>query len=236
MSGAIILDTETTGLDEPEVIALAHMTPLETPAFIVSGEVSLQPFKPSKPISLGAMATHHIIDEDLVDAPRWPGRWSPPEGVEYLIGHNIDFDWKAIGQPHVARICTLALARSLLPDLDSHSLTALTYYFQGRVAGRELVKRAHDAAHDVYLCLLVLEQLLNLMPGLASWHQLWIASEKARVPTRFTFGKYGPKDGKKGSFIADVRRADPGYIKWCLGVPDFVNDPYLVKALRGEAA
>lgn len=235
MSVAIVLDTETTGLDAPEVIALAQTTALESPIDF-SSSVSQQFFKPSKPISLGAMATHHIIDEDLADAPPWPGKWSPPEVVEYLIGHNIDFDWKAIGQPHVARICTLALSRSLLPDLDSHSLTAMTYFFHGRVNGRELVKGAHDAAHDVSLCMLLLEKILELMPGVRSWHQVWEASEKARIPTRFMFGKFGPKDGKPGQLIADVRKQDPGYIRWCLGVPDFANDPYLAKALKGEAA
>lgn len=232
---AIILDTETTGLDAPEVVALAHTTLLESPTNLSCG-IGAQFFKPSKPISLGALATHHIIDEDLADAPPWLGRWTPPEGAEYLIGHNVDFDWKAIGQPHVARICTLALSRHILPDIDSHSLGALTYYFRGRIAGRELLRNAHDAAQDVHLCMLALIELLKLMPSMASWHQVWQASEKARVPTRFTFGKYGPKDGKPGQVIADVRKADPSYIRWCLGVPDFASDPYLTKALRGEAA
>lgn len=235
MSGAIILDTETTGLDAPEVVALAHTTILESPANL-NGDVTLKLFKPSKPISLGAMATHHIIDEDLVNCDPWPGRWTAPEGAQYLIGHNVDYDWKAIGAPHIARIDTLAFARTLLPDLESHTLGALTYYFQERVKARELLQRAHSAEQDVYLCVLLLEQLLQLMPGMSSWHQVWVESEKARVPKRFTFGKYGPKDGKPGQLIADIRRNDPGYIRWCLGVPDFANDTYLVKALRGEAA
>lgn len=235
MSAAIVLDTETTGLDAPEVIALANTAALEGPTNL-AGDIGLQYFKPSKAISLGALATHHIIDEELADAPPWPGRWLPPEGIEYLVGHNVDFDWKAIGQPHIARICTLALSRSLWPDLDSHSLGALTYYFQGRVAGRELLRKAHSADQDVHLCLLLLGEILRTIPGMTSWHQVWQASERARVPTRFTFGKYGPKDGKPGLLIADVRRQDPGYIRWCLGVPDFANDPYLTKALRGEAA
>lgn len=68
MSGAIILDTETTGLDAPEVIALANTTAFEGPTNL-TGAIGLQYFKPSKPISLGALATHHIIDEDLSDAP-----------------------------------------------------------------------------------------------------------------------------------------------------------------------
>lgn len=244
MSGAIILDTETTGLDSPDVVALANTNTLESPHNL-SGSVALQLFKPSKPISLGAMATHHIIDEDLVDCPPWPGRWTPPDGVQYLIGHNVDYDWKAIGQPHLARIDTLAFARTLLPDLESHTLGALTYYFQGRIAGRELLQRAHSADQDVHLCLLLLAELLKLMPGMASWHEVWIASEKARVPKYLSFGKYGPKsewakanNQPKGMSIAAVKRYDHGYWSWLVsGKCDQVNeDPYLQKALRGEPA
>ena len=45
-----------------------------------------------------------------------------PEGIEYLVGHNVDYDWKVIGQPEIKRICMLALCRSFFPALDSHSI------------------------------------------------------------------------------------------------------------------
>ena len=233
---AIVLDTETTGLDAPDVISLATSELLPAPdTNLVSARCVLRSFKPRKPISYAAMATHHIIPEDVEFAEEWPGSWPTPPGVEYLVGHNVDYDWKAIGSPHVARICTLALSRWIWPDLESHSLGALIYFLMPPPEARKLLQRAHAADQDVYLCLLVLQHILYARP-LVSWHQVWAASEKARVPTRFAFGKYGPKDGKPGQLIADVRRQDPGYIRWCLGVPDFANDSYLAKALRGEAA
>ncbi|MDW2753129.1 3'-5' exonuclease, partial [Acinetobacter baumannii] len=55
-----------------------------------------------------------------------------PEGVEFIVGHNIDYDIKALNKCGPAikakTICTLALARDVWPDLTSHKLAVL-YYF-----------------------------------------------------------------------------------------------------------
>jgi len=245
VTAAIILDTETTGTDNPEVLELAHSPPIADPGELYEPRAGLQlkRFRVSIPISLGAMATHHIIPEDLVDCQLWPGKWTPPEGVTYLIGHNVDFDWKAIGSPHVARICTLALARSIWPDLDSHRLGALVYYLMPREVARQRLQRAHSADQDVQLCHFLLLELLKFLPGIMSWDQLWKASEVARIPKRLSFGKYGPASewarttGQPGMLCGDVKRADPGYYRWLMQSCDQVrDDPYLQKALRGEAA
>lgn len=244
---AIILDTETTGIDDPEVIELACTAPLVSPdlADIAAVECTVQRFRPSKPISLGAMATHHIIDADLIEEAPWPGNWFPPDGVEYFIAHNVDFDHKATGAPHVARICTLALARALWPDVDSHSLSAMTYYLRDREEARKILRGAHSAATDLILCSWLLQDILRMLPGTMSWHQLWQHSERARIPKFLTFGKYGPysewakANGQpKGLPIAELPRLDPGYRKWLLsGACDMVTqDPYLEKAIRGETA
>lgn len=240
MSTALLIDTETTGIDEPDVIELAWMGPLH--AFSPPTQpVQCQRFKPRKPITLGALATHHILDEELAQEPEWSGTWSPP--ADYMIGHKVDFDWEAIGKPdNVKRICTLALARRLWPDLDSHSLAALTYHFTDRHEARELLKSAHGAATDVELCCRVLGQILRAMPKIASWDRLWDASERARVPTHMTFGKFGPDEAwakANGGPMpcADVRRLDPSYYSWLMNKCDQVrDDPYYQKALRGEPA
>lgn len=235
--GAIIIDTETTGIDEPDVIELAWLRLSdEFPVHLSEAEVvgQMQRFKPRKPISLGAMAAHNIIEHDLKDKPEWPGLWLPPDGVTYLIGHNVDYDWKAIGSPDVRRICTLALARRLYADLDSHSLAAMTYYILPQPRARDALKDAHSAMADSWLCYRLLQALTRAMPMIVSWDQLWAASEKARVPVVFDFGKYGPEGGRPGRPIAEVRQMDPSYIDWCLTKCDRCKDEYWQRALRGQ--
>ncbi len=137
---ALIFDTETTGLREPQVIEAAwlritSLTPLAT------SDAYEQRFRPNKPIDFGAMATHHITDEDLAHCQP-SNSFRLPDGVQYLIGHNIDYDWGVIGQPDVRRIDTLALSRLLWPETDSHKQTALLYMLD-----RPFAKQHAPAAH-----------------------------------------------------------------------------------------
>lgn len=225
---AVILDTETTGVgDDDKVIEFACSAPLENPYDLLrEGDISiaLMRFSSERPISYGAMATHHIIEEDLVGKPVFSG-FDPPPGVEYIIAHNVDFDWRMMGKPNIKRICTLALARSLWPLIDSHSLGAMVYHLtEDRSDAREMVKGAHSADADVAMLLeVLLPAILRKNPGVASWSDLWQISEKARIPTVMTFGKH------KGMAIGDVP-AD--YKRWLLNQPDV--DPYLAIALRGR--
>lgn len=219
---AVILDVETTGVHEPDVIELAHSSPMTSALTAISTECFR--FKPSKPIDLGAMATHHIIPADLSDCSPWPGKFELPLNTQYVIGHSVDFDWKAIGSPaNVKRICTLALARYVWPKLDSHSLGALIYHIYPHPMARELLKNAHSAAADVGLCHRVLDQLWDAVGRPDTWEKLWEISEKARVPTVMPVGKH------KGIPISQVPK---DYKQWFLKQPDV--DPYLAKALRGE--
>lgn len=225
---AVILDTETTGTgDDDKVIefALTELMPAPRPLTEV-GDVAhrIYRFSSDRRISLGAMATHHIIEEDLEGFPPFIG-WDPAdEGIEYIVGHNVDFDWRMLGKPEVKRICTLALARSLWPDIDSHSLGAMVYHVSiDKNEARRRVKGAHSAAADIQMVVDVLlpEILIKVMPRGATWSDLWELSERARIPTVMPFGKH------KGVPLGDV---PSDYKRWLLNQPDV--DPYLVKALR----
>lgn len=217
---AIILDTETTGFEEPQPVEVAYLV-LEGTAPAVAVSQFRQLYKPSKPISLGALATHHILDEDLESAPPYTD-FRLPAGTEYLIGHNVDFDWLAIGKPEVKRIDTCCLSRKLWPAADSHALGALLYLISRSTASM-LLRDAHSAAQDASNCPLLLNAILKQHGDPATWEAVWNLSEAARIPDVMPYGKH------KGMRIADVP-AD--YKAWLLRQPDV--DPYLVSALRGS--
>lgn len=181
---------------------------------------------PDRTISYGAMAVSHITPDDVKDyrnhkivVPQYL-----PVGEAYIIGHNVDFDIQVAANAGVdvsqyKRICTQALARRLLPDLDSHSLGALTYAINPELA-RKYCRNAHDAGWDVTFTLWLLEHLCEI-GSITSMEQLYLASEDARIPTVFTFGKHA------GKLITDVRRTDPSYLRWIVKNHD---NAYLVKA------
>lgn len=221
MSRAVILDTETTGINEPDVIELAYVY-MDSPKDEKYTAFSRR-FKPRKPIELGAMAAHHIIDSDVKPCPTWTGSWSPPDPVDYLVGHNIDFDWAAIGKPNIKRICTLAIARHTYPSIDSHSLVALMYHLYPQEFARGLVKDAHSALRDVDNTQRLLFALIQAIPNAATWEDVWQFSEKARIPTVMPFGMH------KGTPLKGVPAS---YLTWLLKQPDV--DPYLRQAITGE--
>lgn len=219
MNNAIIFDSETTGLIEPEIIESAFIR-LDWPHSLIEIESGYARYKPSKPIELGAMAIHNIMDEDLENEPLRSIDFRLPDNVEFLIGHNIDFDWGVIGKPDIYRIDTLALSRYFWPELDAHKQTAMLYHLE-RPRARGLVKNAHCAKDDVDNCLILLNHIIKAIGNKVTWKELWDLSEIARIPTKMPFGKY------YGIPIKDVPY---DYIKWLKRQPDL--DPYLLKALK----
>lgn len=182
--------------------------------------------KPDRAISYGAMAVSHIMPSDVEHAlshklvvPQYL-----PVGGAYIIGHNIDYDIQVAANAGVdvsqyKRICTQALARRMLPDLDSHSLGALTYAINPELA-RQYCRNAHDAGYDVTFTLWLLEHLCEL-GGITNMQDLHNASEEARIPLTFTFGKH------QGKAIKDIAVTDRSYLQWIIKNHD---NAYLVKA------
>lgn len=214
---ALIFDTETTGTTDPEVIEAAWLQ-LSDPVNLTILATFEQRYRPSKPIELGALAVHHIYDEELTECPPHT-EFKLPADARYLIGHNIDYDWTVAGRPNIKRICTLALSRYFYPELDSHSQSAMLY-FLFRDEARERLHHAHSALTDIHNCHAILKHLIARAGQIQTWSDLWQLSERARVPTIMPFGKH------KGQPIAQV----PGdYKAWLLRQQDV--DPYLIQAL-----
>lgn len=211
---ALIIDCETTNADETAEIVEAAYIDLE------DDSEYCERFMPTGEIGYGAMAVHHIMPHDLVGCR--PSAEFVLPAAEFLIGHNVDFDWKVMGSPDAKRICTLALCRYLWPELDSHKQGAVMYFLFGAEA-QDQVKGAHNALCDVRMCQQIFMscvcELMQRGVCCDTMDDIWQASELARVPTVMTFGKH------KGLAIKDVPR---DYMRWYLGQTD--TDEYMRKA------
>ncbi|UNT44371.1 3'-5' exonuclease [Acinetobacter sp. LUNF3] len=221
---ALILDTETHDLNGyPIEIAYAPCSFEQGVLVINQGEVFDEYFSCPEPIALGALATHHILEADIAEKPSFD-TFRMPQGVQYLIGHNIDYDIKAIQkcQPDftVKGICTLALSRMVWPDLETHNLSAMYYHCMTDLElARKHLRHAHNAKADIYFTGVILKTLVEQL-GIKDMNSLFIMSETARIPKYITFGKH------KGTAVKDL---DPSYVTWMLRQDDL--DPYLRKAL-----
>jgi exodeoxyribonuclease X len=242
MGICLILDTETTGLDDDrEIIEVAWIRPIEVGDLAGPSDQIPRPvlpeieapndgrcferrYKPTRAIGFGAMAVHHILPAELEQCPP-SSEFALPEGVEYIVGHNCDFDHQAIGSPAgIKRICTDAMARWIWQDCDSYSQSALLYRLLGPTPEtRELLKGAHGAMTDVLNNARLLEEILS-ETGITSWQALWEYSEQCRVPRVLAFGKY------KGTTLDELVEIDGGYVDWLLR-QDW-TDEYLVKGLH----
>lgn len=221
---ALILDTETHDLNGyPIEIAYAPCSFEQGVLVINQGEVFDEYFSCPEPIALGALATHHILETDIAEKPSFD-TFNMPQGVQYLIGHNIDYDIKAVQkcQPDftVKGICTLALCRMVWPELP-HTLSAMYYHVMDDLElARKHLRHAHNAKADIYFTGVILKTLVEQL-GIKDMNSLFIMSESARIPKYITFGKH------KGTAIKDL---DSGYVSWLLKQPDL--DPYLRKAIE----
>tara|TARA_B110000444_G_C18662507_1_gene511428 strand:+ start:82 stop:741 length:660 start_codon:yes stop_codon:yes gene_type:complete len=216
MTEAVIFDTETTGRKDPVLIEAAWLKLKSISPFRLDSSFC-QRYNPGKPIELGALATHHIYDEELITCPP-ANSFKLPDNTEYIIGHNIDYDWNVIGQPNIRRICTLALARKVWQNIDAYSQSALLYYIH-RSNARDILKNAHSAETDVKICASILEKICIELK-ISSFENLWEISEDARTPTVMPFGKH------KGTLITDIPM---DYKKWLLSQDNI--DSYLKDAL-----
>lgn len=218
---ALIIDTETNGL--------THKEPIEVAWARVSNDlkskslVSCRRFKPCEPIEIGAAAVHLIMPCELEGLPPSSEAFSVVPKDDVWIAHNVDFDWEVLGSPDIKRICTLACARKLWPELGCHKLSALYLHLFGmNPANRDRLREAHAADVDVEILFDVMTKVADAAEC-SSVEDLYSFSEQARIPDVMPFGKH------RGTLIKDMP-AD--YVRWLLGQE--IEDAYLVKSLRNH--
>ncbi|ESK41161.1 hypothetical protein P256_00150 [Acinetobacter nectaris CIP 110549] len=225
---SIILDTETHNLNGlPIEIAYAPIELNAGKLTLHKDQIFDQFYQVGEPISYASMAVHHILESDLEQQPFYT-EFQLPKETTYIIGHNIDYDIKAISYcgidtKNIKPICTLALARAVWPDAEAHNISALIYQIsKGSSKARELLKGAHRADADIILTANILMHIIA-HTGVNNIEELYKASEDARIPKMLNFGKH------KGTAISDLPK---DYVQWLLKQTEL--DPYLRQALEAS--
>lgn len=198
-----IVDTETTGVGPTDV-------PVEVAVLRLSDGALFQTLiNPQRPIPLSARAVHHIRDEDVAAASTLAdvgAQLTTFTAGHVLVAHNASFDARML--PMLAErtwLCTLRLARHLLPDIG-HGNELLFEYFECERDGNV----AHRAAADVRMTAAVLPHLLALAGarwGETSADELIAKANAPLVVKRMPFGKY------RDQLIEEIPAS---YIQWVL--------------------
>jgi DNA polymerase-3 subunit epsilon len=187
----VVVDVETTGG------AAAATNIIEIGAARVRAGRVLAEFQqlvnPGARLSAFITRLTGIEDTMLVDQPListvWP-RFAEFLGDAVIVAHNAAFDMgflnaaalahdgRALSQPH---LCTLRLARRLVPELRRRSLDVLAGYFGIPISDR------HRALGDVRITVEIFFQLLDRLAarGIGSLHQALDLQHHARDGRRF---------------------------------------------------
>ncbi len=162
-----VVDVEATGASPRRghrVVELAVAT-------IESGEARLayqSLVNPEVPIAPLVTRLTGITDQLVRDAPPFDRIADPVLATlagRVFVAHNVRFDWAFLGAELLRtrslllqgpRVCTVRLARRLLPPLASRSLDALAHYFGFEIAGR------HRAGPDAMAAARILQRLLAI--------------------------------------------------------------------------
>ncbi len=212
MSKIIILDTETTSLDETSrLVQLAYKN-------LENGDLVNELFKPPTPISYGAMATHHITNEMVTNKPLFEGSQTKQNLEKLLdsgvmVAHNASFDIGILKNENILVkkfIDTLRVSKHLM-SCERYDLQYLRYLLNFNVPEAT----AHDALGDI----LILEKLFLHLSSLIK-EKLSLTNEDQIIEkmieltnepillNKINFGKY------KGKTFAEINQLDPGYLTW----------------------
>ena len=219
-----VCDLETTGHSPPEhgvcEVGWTDVTFADgDPAGwqVAPGYTSLL-VNPERPITPQTSAVHHIVDEDVTNAPPWPEAvarmlHAPGEPITALAAHSVKFEQQWItdaltgGLPFV---CTYKCALRLWPDAPSHSNQALRYWRKPAGLDRAVANVAHRAGPDAYVTAFHLRDML----ALATLDQLIAWTAEPALQVRCRFGKH------RGT---PWREVDDGFLRW-VAERDFDND------------
>ncbi|HEX7051659.1 MAG TPA: exonuclease domain-containing protein [Longimicrobiales bacterium] len=189
----VVVDVETTGGAAKRDHRVTEIAAIRADGAGTTLEEFSTLIDPERPIPPFITALTGITDDMVRGAPRFAE--IAPEVRRLLEGrifvaHNAAFDWRFVSTEleraqgvgiEAPRLCTVRLARRLLPELPSRSLGALSDYF-----GIDNPAR-HRALGDARATVAVMHRLLEraAAQGIRYWHELETLFAR-RTPRRRT--------------------------------------------------
>lgn len=203
-----VIDTETTSL-EGGVCEIASVD-------IIDG-VICNPMSdfvaPPEPITIGAMAIHHITDKDVAGAPPIEFVIERYLGADVYVAHNAKFDRSKLPQITAPWICTMKLARKLWPELESHGNQYMRYHL-GVEANVPEGLHAHRALYDCYVTAAVLLEINRQARFTIA--QMRDITARPSLLHAMRFGKH------KGLTFEEIAAKDRKYLLW--GLDNLTDD------------
>ena len=206
-----VIDIETTGTDPTSdaIIEIASVDMVRGGGITNAMDTLV---RPTKAIPPGASAIHHLVDEDVRNAPALADVVARFRGADVYVAHNCEFErsfFAAQGVELGPWICTYKCALRVWPHFDGHSNQELRYAL-GRATPFPGVERGsispHRAAFDVIVTAAIFEELIKH----ARWSQMVQWSAEPALHTRFHFGKY------RGKAYAEIAERDAEYLVWII--------------------
>jgi exodeoxyribonuclease X len=206
-----VIDIETTGIDPASdaIIEIASVDMVRGGGITNAMNTLV---RPGRSIPPGASAIHHIIDDDLKDAPLLSEVIDRFKGADVYVAHNCEFEnsfFAAQGVQLGPWICTYKCALRVWPELDGHSNQELRYAL-GRAAPFPRFERSaiapHRAPFDVVVTAAIFEELIKK----ARWSELVHWSGEPALYTKFHLGKY------RGRRYDRIAASDPDYLRWII--------------------
>lgn len=182
-----VLDIETTGIDcsKDAVIEIASVD--LTRDGITNEQQSF--VNPDRSIPPASMAVHHIMDDDVRDAPSIADAITRFMGADHYVAHNAQFEQSFL-EPMLGTnwVCTYKCALRVWPDLPSHSNQALRYQL-GLAApfGRD---RHSIIAHRALGDCIVTAAIFMEISKKAKWPVILRWSQEPALKTVCDFGKH----------------------------------------------
>lgn len=263
MNNIVVVDTETTGPDPHEChIVEIGMLKLDECLKAVNS-LNFQ-VKPPIAIPYEAMAVHDITNKDVQDCPAIadirPHLEEMLSDAAVLAAHHSRYDMTLIDrelpglldpfrETSSNSLCTMRLAKHLLPGLPSYALQVLKYRLGLWGSDKHNSSRflneggAHSALYDCHVTADLLRYGVREFISKLPTHPVQPGHETtfdcvqrcAELSHRPIMIQICPFNKHKGELFTDVVQSDPGYMQWLskeVTAGKFDDDPDMVYTIR----